>query len=414
MVTWFEVRDPIYGFIQFNEWEKQIIDSPEFQRLRRIKQLGLTDMVYPGATHTRFEHSLGVMHLATKMYDMIVNSNKSKTLLETRLKYDDVGLKKDRQLVRLAALLHDIGQMPFSHMLEDGTYNHETYTSAIIKGPLRNKIENHALNKMNYNISADDIAALIEGDAKILGKRVFWKILISSQLDADRGDYLPRDSHHLGVKYGVYDLDRLLVTLGLGIDPENDEVVLGVREDGWHVAEALIIARYQMFCQVYFHKTRQAYDYMLHQAIKDTKIMIPKPTEIEEFLKLDDYTIWNLIINNSIKSYWCNAILRRNHLRSVYKTEEVPTEEDIKKIQEVEEKLKSNNIWYCIMDTGDSWYKLNHWGEVMIVDEGGKVSPLSKYSRVVRYLGETKQIRVYVKSEDKDSAENILGRISQD
>jgi hypothetical protein len=373
MVAWFEIRDPIYGFIQFNEWERQIIDSPEFQRLRRIKQLGLTDMVYPGAVHTRFEHSLGVMHLATEMYDRIV---RTKTLLEEKLKYDDVGLSRDRQLVRLAALLHDVGQMPFSHMLEEETYNHETYTSAIIKGPLRDKIEDHELNKMNYKISADDVAALIQGDATVLGKRVFWKILISSQLDADRGDYLPRDSHHLGVKYGVYDLDRLLVTIGLGIDPENDELVLGVRKDGWHVAEALIIARYQMFCQVYFHKTRRAYDHMLRQAIRDTKITIPKPSEIEEFLKLDDYAIWNLIIKNSKESYWCNSILQRNHLRTVYETKEIPTSEDIEELQKREEKLKSNEIWYFKDETKDSWYGTNQGKEIMIIDDRYSVSPL--------------------------------------
>jgi HD superfamily phosphohydrolase len=408
MVAWFEIRDPIYGFIQFNEWERQIIDSPEFQRLRRIKQLGLTDMVYPGAVHTRFEHSLGVMHLATEMYDRIV---RTKTLLEEKLKYDDVGLSRDRQLVRLAALLHDVGQMPFSHMLEEETYNHETYTSAIIKGPLRDKIEDHELNKMNYKISADDVAALIQGDATVLGKRVFWKILISSQLDADRGDYLPRDSHHLGVKYGVYDLDRLLVTIGLGIDPENDELVLGVRKDGWHVAEALIIARYQMFCQVYFHKTRRAYDHMLRQAIRDTKITIPKPSEIEEFLKLDDYAIWNLIIKNSKESYWCNSILQRNHLRTVYETKEIPTSEDIEELQKREEKLKSNEIWYFKDETKDSWYGTNQGKEIMIIDDRYSVSPLSEYSKIVRSLGEIRQIRIYVKQEDKNNAINILNSI---
>ncbi|NHV06547.1 MAG: HD domain-containing protein [Thaumarchaeota archaeon] len=166
----FEVRDPVHGFIQFNEWEKEIIDSPEFQRLRRIRQLALTDMVYPGATHTRFEHSLGVMHLATKMYDAIVSSNKS--LLESKLKYDEAGLKRDRQLVRLSALLHDVGQMPFSHALEKTT-PHEDYTLEIIRGPLKDKIENHELNKTNYKISADEIVALIKGDPKILEKRVF-------------------------------------------------------------------------------------------------------------------------------------------------------------------------------------------------------------------------------------------------
>lgn len=152
----YEIRDPVYGFITFNDWEKGIIDHPAFQRLRRIKQLALTEMVYPGAVHTRFEHSLGVMHLATIMYDSIVNNNKR--MLEDHLSYNKIGLEKDRQLVRLAALLHDIGHAPFSHASEDilpmnptrnKPYNHEDYTARIIKNILRDVIEDHPINKRN-------------------------------------------------------------------------------------------------------------------------------------------------------------------------------------------------------------------------------------------------------------------------
>ena len=109
----FEIRDPLYGFIDFTDWEKQIIDHEAFQRLRRIRQLGLTDMVYPGATHTRFEHSLGVMHLATLMFDAIVKKPENMKILNEELRYDKSGLKIERQLIRLAALLHDIGHAPF-------------------------------------------------------------------------------------------------------------------------------------------------------------------------------------------------------------------------------------------------------------------------------------------------------------
>jgi HD superfamily phosphohydrolase len=132
----YEIRDPVYGFITFNEWEKEIIDHFVFQRLRRIKQLALTDMVYPGATHTRFEHSLGVMHLATKMYDAIIRDDSNKQLLTEKLNYQESGLKRDRQLVRLAALLHDVGHAPFSHASEaiisknpvtGKPYKHEDY-----------------------------------------------------------------------------------------------------------------------------------------------------------------------------------------------------------------------------------------------------------------------------------------------
>ncbi len=117
-MTLFKVRDPIYGFIPFSSWEKEIINHPVFQRLRRIKQLSFTEMVYPGAVHTRFEHSLGVMHLATKMYDAILENNLNKRVLSDQLCYEESGLKRDRQLVRLASLLHDVGHAPFSHTSE--------------------------------------------------------------------------------------------------------------------------------------------------------------------------------------------------------------------------------------------------------------------------------------------------------
>jgi len=228
-MRWFEIRDPIYGFIEFNEWERDIINHPVFQRLRRIRQLGLTSMIYPGAMHTRFEHSLGVMHLATKMFDNIIKKDKNKRLLEDELGYGEGGFERDKQLLRLAALLHDVGHAPFSHASEElfpsnpknnKYFKHEDYTVAIIKGPLREAIEKHPING-NYRIRADEVSDLIMGNPKILGKRVFWKVIISSQLDADRGDYLLRDSLHCGVKYGIYDVERLLVTLALGKDPES-------------------------------------------------------------------------------------------------------------------------------------------------------------------------------------------------
>jgi HD superfamily phosphohydrolase len=168
----YKIRDPIYGFITFNEWEKDIIAHPAFQRLRRIRQLGVADMVYPGAVHTRFEHSIGVMHLATLMYDAMLTKKENKEILEERLHYRNPGFERDRQLIRLAALLHDVGHAPFSHASEDifpaneqgKAYNHEDYTARIIKTSLKDKIETHPLNESNLRISAQEVAALIEGN----------------------------------------------------------------------------------------------------------------------------------------------------------------------------------------------------------------------------------------------------------
>src|SRR5436190_6166095 len=109
----YEIRCPVHGFIRLNDWEMEIITQMPFQRLRRIRQLAWTDFVYPGAMHTRFEHSLGVMHIASQLYDSIVR--RSRKLLEDYYGYEEAGFKRDRALVRLAALLHDVGHSPFSH-----------------------------------------------------------------------------------------------------------------------------------------------------------------------------------------------------------------------------------------------------------------------------------------------------------
>jgi HD superfamily phosphohydrolase len=205
--------------VAFNDWERQIISHSAFQRLRRIRQLAWTDQVYPGAMHTRFEHSLGVMHTATLLYDAIVRN--SRDVLSRELGYDDAGFRRNRELVRLGALLHDTGHSPFSHASEelfpdqengDGKYVHEQYSAAIVRGPLRAAIEDHKLNQGNYGFAADDVAALIEGSAGAK-QGIFWRDLITGQMDADRMDYLLRDSHHAGVQYGRFDLHRLISTV---------------------------------------------------------------------------------------------------------------------------------------------------------------------------------------------------------
>ncbi len=420
----YEIRDPIHGFITFNEWEKDIIAHPVFQRLRRIRQLALTEMVYPGATHTRLEHSLGVMHLATKMYDAILRDDENKRLLKDKLQYKEAGSERDRHLVRLSALLHDVGQPCFSHASEDlfeenpltgKAYKHEDYTVELIKGPLREVIENHTLNKNNFKITSDEISALIQGNPGILGKKIFWKVIISSQLDADRADYLFRDSLHTGVKYGLYDLDRLLVTITLGKDPETDDIVLGVKEGGWHVAESLITARYQIFSQVYYHKTRRAYDFMLQQFLIEIIKKLPPPTKLNEFLELDDYAVWHMLQDNK-NSYWAKSILERKHLKKIYETKDIPIQKgtennnETKKVIEIKKQLDSQNKWYWEDPAKGKWYKLNNDDsdkEIWIISKERTSSPLSQYSRIVKSLSDSRQTRIYVKPQDEKEVKSI-------
>ncbi len=412
----YEIRDPIYGFITFDEWEREIISHPWFQRLRRIRQLGLTDMVYPGAMHTRFEHSLGVMHLVTKMFDSIMKNEENRKLLEDYFQYSGEDLNRYRKIVRLAGLLHDVGHAPYSHVSEQimpkntntkKPFKHEDYTKAIIEGPMKRVIEANNHTK-HFDISTKDITNIISGNPETPVGLLFWRVIISSQLDADRCDYLLRDSHHTGVKYGIYDLERLLNTLKLGVNPESNELVLGIKKGGWHVAESLIIARYQMFTQMYFHKTRRAYDYMIQQALKESIGLLPPPSLIEDFLELDDYSVWHCM---RIKgSEWFTNLISRKHIRLLYETKEMPIESEEKMICRLKECLNHDNIWVWEDSQGirKNWYSGGDDKEVHIIDKFNNSMPLSYYSTIVKNMYTPfMKIRLYVKYKDVKNAIKI-------
>lgn len=239
----FEIRDVVYGFIQLDEQEWDIINHPVYQRLRRIKQLSLTDMAYPGAVHTRLEHSIGVMQMATDIYNSIISKRRARALLSEQYYLDAGGFDRYRKVIRLAALLHDIGHSPFSHTGEnlmplkkasDGKrYEHEEYSIAIIKTYFREIIEEHPINA-NYKISVEEVTALLGDPTKCAfqGILLLFKGIISGQLDADRADYLLRDSIHTGVNYGLYDKNRLINCIDIGQMPDTDALVLAVQDGG--------------------------------------------------------------------------------------------------------------------------------------------------------------------------------------
>ena len=225
------IRDSIHGNLPLDPFEIEVLDYPQLQRLRRVKQLGFISLIYPGANHSRFEHSIGTMHLASKLADQLELS------------------KEDKDLVRIAGLLHDAGHGPFSHVSEAVLgVNHEEITAFVIE-----KTSIH--DKLSEKFDTNEIIGIINGEGK-LGP------IISGDLDMDRMDYLIRDSHYTGVAYGVIDTERIISNLKL-----ERELILDIK--GVQAAESALTARYLMYPSVYQHHTTRIINAMFRRCLRD-------------------------------------------------------------------------------------------------------------------------------------------------
>jgi uncharacterized protein len=228
------IRDPLWNNIQLDPLAVRLVDTPAFQRLRYVRQLGLAYLVYPGATHTRFEHALGAYNLARRALALLDDSGALGT-----------GRREECMRVRIAALLHDVGHYPFSHALEEiGVRHHEDVAGPLVCGGEIGEVLREELGAG----AAEAILALIRGasESALQG-------LVSGSLDLDKIEYLKRDALMCGVPYGEIDVDRLLNALVIADDPITGRAVVGVREKGLSALESLLFAKYQMYRNVYWH-----------------------------------------------------------------------------------------------------------------------------------------------------------------
>ena len=283
------LKDPVHSYIHIHyEVIWNCLDSKEFQRLRRIRQLGGDFQVYPTAEHSRFSHSLGVYEIVRRMVTEV------KTLCAELTEYEKV-------CVMLAGLLHDVGHGPFSHAFEHVTnHSHEEYTAKIILG-------NTELNSILRAVSKkmpEDIVSIIQHtyENDILNQ------IVSGQLDADRMDYLLRDSYFTATSYGQFDLERILRTMRVRKTSEGRKVIV-VKHTGIHSVEDYIMARYQMYWQVYYHPVARSYEAVFIQLFnrlkdifkdnkdyfEDMKVLIPflEKAEVseEEYFRLDENSL---------------------------------------------------------------------------------------------------------------------------
>jgi HD superfamily phosphohydrolase len=275
-----EVRDSVHKYIEFTEVEWKIIDTPPVQRLRRIKQLAGANLTYASGEHTRFPHSLGVMHLSGRMAE--------KLHLDGFLEKDDI------QKVRIAGLLHDLGHGPFSHMFEEvltkyTDKTHEDLTRWIIKDTVVSDVIE------DFGFSSEEIARLAVGKSN---SNPLLNQIISGYFDADVMDYLTRDSINTGVEYGLFDLERLIDSLTV-VDNR-----LAMDSAALYTLESFYFARYMMFKAVYFHRTVRSAGVMIAKAMDLSNCILgfTSFSEPKDFIKLDDYYVVYTILSSESKS----------------------------------------------------------------------------------------------------------------
>ena len=328
-----EIRDPIHVFVRLDGDERKVLDSRPFQRLRHVHQLALTYLVYPGATHKRFEHSLGVMELASRVFDIVTNTDnvtdEIKVLLEPLTNPDH--LTYWRRVLRMAALCHDVGHLPFSHAAEQELlptgWDHERFTRDIISSSEMQAI----WNAVTPPLRPDNIIKLAIGPKKARDldfsdwEAILSEIVVGDAFGVDRMDYLLRDSHHAGVAYGRFDHYRLIDTLRILTigNHGSQEPALGVEEGGIQSAEALMLARYFMYSQVYFHPVRRIYDIHLMDFLKEWLDEGVFSTDTNKHLRMTDDEIMMALRHASSQPdarghlHACR-IMKRQHFKRVY------------------------------------------------------------------------------------------------
>ena len=321
-----QIRDPIHGYIYASELEQELLDSEVFQRLRRIRQLACAHLIYPGAHHTRFEHCIGTMHLA-KIASTHLHSQ---------------GKMNREQCVQLnaAALLHDIGHGPFSHLFEEVLaekgITHENITTRIIRETEISDI----LKK--YGINTNKFSELCVGLSNNHPR--FMNDIIAGFLSVDTMDYLLRDSYFSGVEYGKVDVHRIINAY------EISKESIAINRDSLYALEALMLARYEMFRAVYFHKSVRACAIMLTKAmtLSDETLHFSNLKDLKNYLNLTDESTINKIINSKSNNEnikfakeLVNDYLKRRMLKLVFEKEVLRTDQFIGKIFS-QSKFRSN------------------------------------------------------------------------
>lgn len=403
-----EITDPIHRYIRFSEAEREIVDTVIFQRLRGIRQLAGAHLVYPSAQHSRFEHSIGTMHIAGYAG-------------ETLFSKGYFGDEDKVQQLRLAALLHDIGHGPFSHLFEEvlmekQNMNHEDMGRQIISQSEISDI----LGKHGYNSS--DICELSFGQSNIQ----FFNEIISGALSADMMDYLPRDGLFTGVEYGKIDYHRLISSFEVTTDGH-----LAINKSALYSLESMLISRYEMYKAVYFHKTVRSAEVMLLRSIMlaDEQLNLTDKT-LNKYLSLtDEITLERIrLLGNDNKSavrlaqdYKSRKLLKCVYEKFLHSHDNLNRKLHAKALFELESRiseiaqLKKENTVFVDASSASSIPRTPTKEEIssilLIEKEHEYETPVSEIPLIASIAGSLDMLRVYTTAENRDTVEECTNKV---
>jgi uncharacterized protein len=405
-----EITDPVHRYIQFTDVERELLDTATFQRLRRIRQLAGAHLVYPSAQHSRFEHSLGTMHIA---------GYAGETLLTKGYLIDEDQVQE----LRLAALLHDIGHGPFSHLFEEmleakSNLTHEDLGRQVI---CRTEI-NDILGRYGY--SSSNVCKLSFGESRVK----FLTELIAGGLSADIMDYLPRDGFFTGAEYGKIDYHRLIASFEVISNGQ-----LAINRSALYSFESMLISRYEMFKAVYFHKTvRSAEVMLLHSMISADDQLKLTNRSLDEYLSLTDESILDQISSiggaNSIAAELAKDYRERRLLKCVYekflhKRDRFYSKMDRQALRELGSQIartarvKENSVFVDASRTPSMPLTptKKEIRSIFLVDkERAYETPISEIPLFDSIAGFLDMLRVYTKSQYRDEVNQSIKKILGD
>lgn len=421
------IRDPIHGTIAVSDEEKTIIDSRFFQRLRNVRQLGFGDLAFPGATHTRLAHSMGAMHVASRLFEAVAARSKLPEGVQARF----------RAAVRAAVLCHDIGHMPLSHASEkiapkrkvlklpawlsegpdgpgaDDQASHEDYTAKILlDSSLRDIFEKQYANA---GISPEAVASLISGasapgGSPFVHKNVDWfpllRATVSGELDADRMDYLLRDSFFTGVTYGRYDMEWIVQNLNPAV--KDGGAHLALSRAAAFAFEDFLLSRYHMFLSVYYHHTTVNFDHMLRRYYDESPGEFEIPAKPDEFLLCDDVALITALRES--KNAWAQRIVTRAPFKRVIEFTERDQGYDLVEMEQALTKKGIEHFSAASRGVLSKYFDEGSAPSLYILDVStGRLTEVAKYTPLYqRMSGEVRISRIFVRPDQVEAARAVL------